>query len=172
MIKNINKLRLVSYNICWEAMKGINLNHKNYATNGANIRTLRQQRELRGATRRNLVRYLRARINSDFILLQEAEGVRALSRHFSQHFAAIYHQSGLDKMCLLYDKKKFTPMKSHIVMGEFEQGRPFLIVPFKERKCIINVHLPHTQHLENKMLRFPLGTFKGEQSSPLREISR
>ena len=153
MIKNKNNINIVSYNICWEAMKGVNLNHKNYSTNGDNIRTIQQRRNLLTTTRHNLLRYLKARSNSDFILIQEAEGIRELLRQFSKSFKPIYHKSGLDKMCLLYDKHKYNPIKSKIIKAEFEKGRPYLIVPFKGGKCVINVHFPHTKHLKNKMMK-------------------
>ena len=149
------ELNITSYNISWESMEGINLKNKKYSSSGKDIKTKKDQARLKKTVHKNLKDYLVYRSNSDFILIQEAHNFRNVvntSPTLTNRYKMIYHKSGLDKMCLLYNKK-YTPMKKYIRKKEFHIGRPYLIVPFKEKICMINVHLPHTKHLENKMMK-------------------
>lgn len=130
-------IKVLTYNISWESMTGAksdwglcsnnqDKNHpRHYSVCISNIGK---------AIHKN---------PTTFICLQEAANTNLLEKEVPRlkKMSSVHHESGLDKMVTYWDKKKFTLLESK--KGEFENGRPYLALFFKENVCLVNVHFGH-----------------------------
>jgi hypothetical protein len=149
--KNIKNIQAISWNVCWEAFAGVNLRNKKYSVNGKNIETKKESKKLSDQVKKNFSDFLKKyQENTDFFLFQEASTIHSyFSSSMKKKFGYFKSISNKNELYTVYSKK-FHPISKYIIRSNFTDGRPYIIVPFKENICIINVHFPHTEKLTNK----------------------
>jgi hypothetical protein len=147
----LSSIHIISYNKCWEALAGRNLQNHDFATNGQNIQTREQMQKYRKCVHNNIRELLKKHEKVvDFYLFQESTIIRPLiTPYIHKHFRELNHHSKKNYIRILYNRK-YHPLKNRIIRGEFTPGRPYMIVPFRENMVIATAHFPHTQTLANK----------------------
>lgn len=144
---NISNLSILSYNISWESMSGVKPNWKlcNNNTDKSNPR--------HSSVCVNNISdvFENENIKLDFVTLQEATDFKKLVTQSPklQNMNYICHNSGLDMVVTLWDKKYKLKTK---INGEFEKGRPWLATIFTNGICLINVHMGHYDKEEEMKL--------------------
>lgn len=79
----------------------------------------------------------------DFVCLQETTNLDTIisKSNFLSKMSNEKHQSGQEEMVTFWNNK-YHLIK--IINGEFKAGRPYQILIFKEKICLVNLHMPHT----------------------------
>ena len=144
---SISNLSILSYNISWESMSGLKPNWK-LCNNNTDVNDPRHS----SVCVNNISDvFENENIKLDFVTLQEAKDFKKLIKQSPklQNMNYVFHQSGLDMVVTLWDKKY--KLKSKIT-GEFEKGRPWLATIFTNGMCLINVHMGHYDKEEEMKL--------------------
>jgi hypothetical protein len=132
---NKNNLKILSYNVNWKHMLG------------------REEGEIKECKKKdlcstNINKLILNELPLDFIFLQEFENKKVLLKDINKDFQIIKSISEREYMVmcvnLKYDIDK-------TISGEFEPGRPFLVVLLKEKICLINVHMPHNDDYKGNL---------------------
>jgi hypothetical protein len=130
---NKNNLKILSYNVSWENMKG--------------------QRNKRGIIHNeeclqpnfcatNIASFIRDELPLDFIFIQEAARIDLLVSNLHPSTHIILYKSGLETILTIVD---FHYKIINSIGGEFEYGRPFLCTFLSTSICLINVHMGHKE---------------------------
>jgi hypothetical protein len=130
-----NNLKILSYNVNWKHMKG------------------REDGEIKECKEKDLCS---ANINElilnelplDFLFLQEFANEKVLLKDIKKEFHIIKSISEKEYMVTCINLK-YNILKT--ISGEFEPGRPFLVVLLKEKVCLINVHMPHNDDYKGNL---------------------
>lgn len=130
-----SNIRILSYNLNWENMKSI------------------QKCPIRECTKINLCaininKFILNELPLDFIFLQEVANKKTLFNKLNRTFNVVMTTSNKESMVILINKK-YNLFKK--IEGEFESGRPFLVVFLKENICLINVHMGHKKNILNEL---------------------
>lgn len=135
--KKNNKIKILTYNISWESMTGSKKDWYLCSNNKDN----KHPRHFNICV--NNIGNVIKKNPTDFICLQEAINYDLLIKDVPhlKKMKFIEHNSGLDKMVTFWNDKKFTLLDKK--QGEFENGRPYLALFFKENLCLVNVHFGH-----------------------------
>lgn len=127
-------IKILSYNVNWQNMLSSNFKMKEC-----------NEKDLCAS---NINKLIKDELPLDFILLQEFENQDILLSELLDDFDLFKTKSDKESMVTLVNKKYKVTKE---IAGEFEKGRPFLIVfiNFEDKKiCLINVHMAHKkQHL-------------------------
>ena len=140
-LRKLNKsksiISILSYNISWESMAGTVkkwslCNNNTDKTNPKHV----------SVCVNNVSSVFDDNDNLDFVTLQEATDYEKLIIQSSRLKNMNYekHKSGLDMMVTFWDKKYKLQDK---IIGEFEEGRPWMATMFTNDICLINVHMGH-----------------------------
>jgi hypothetical protein len=144
---------ILSLNSCWEALNGVNLRAKSFSTSGIDIKTPKQSLLFKKKVQSNILNYLNSLSsnNISFFLFQEAKQILPIFHKlkFAHKYNSISNYSNKNVVRTFFNKK-YKLIKSASIKGEFEPGRPFLITPFSNKVCIINVHMPHMIYKRSK----------------------
>jgi len=136
-----NVINILSYNISWESMSGA---VKNWSL--CNNNTDKTNKKHFSVCVNNMSNVFDSSITLDntldFITLQEATDYSKLIKESSRLKTMKYeiHKSGLDTIVTFWNNKY--KLKDKIV-GEFENGRPWMATIFTNGICLINVHMGH-----------------------------
>ena len=98
----------------------------------------------------NINKLLNTLKSFDFILLQEVANQMILLKRLNKKYNIIEHISGRETMTTLIDKKYNI---SQTLFGQFMSGRPFQVILLTNNICLINVHLPHIQNLNQELIK-------------------
>lgn len=140
-INSKNEIRILSYNVSWEAMEGKKSNTviKKCSRATANTATDCLQ---------NVVKFIDNNKPYDFIGLQEASEFPDIYKKSQamENMGYIYTRPELEHMVTLYNKEKYTlDTTDGYVLGYMQNpGRPFIVSFFNNSICVINVHPEHT----------------------------
>jgi hypothetical protein len=126
-----NNLKVFSYNLNWENMKGMEK---------APIKEC-QTKDLCATNINNLIRN---ELPLDFIFLQEFANEQVLLKDLNKDFNLVTTISDKESQAMLINKKYNIETK---IEGEFEPGRPFLVVFLKEKICLVSVHMGHKKNV-------------------------
>ena len=177
----ISSLNILSYNISWESMSG-NIKKWALCNNNTDI---------------NNPKHYSVCVNNisnvfdddhydnhlDFITLQEATDYKKLIKESSKLKTMKYeiHKSGLDVLVTFWNNSMYK--LKYKILGEFEEGRPWMATIFKNKKqtsntnnnsntsdlCLVNVHMGHYskeeefQLMDNMMIEIKKGIEKKEK---------
>ena len=135
-------IKLITYNISWKSMTGLDRNW-----NLCNTRDEKDRRWV-GVCVDNIKNTIDNK-KYDFILLQEATNYKKLieGSKYLKHMQYLHSKSGKDEIITFWNKK-YIPL--NYKYGEFKRGRPWQYVEFKEF-TLINIHAPHIS-LDNLLL--------------------
>lgn len=132
-------MRILTFNICWEAMKG--------ATDSPHTLARKCYKLADGTTicMRNLIDFMNSCDSYDIIGIQEAILYHQIIKKSTtlQKLNYISHRSGDEDMITFYNPSY---KLKYVSLDEFEQGRPFQILVF-ETCLIIQVHNSHAQSI-------------------------
>jgi endonuclease/exonuclease/phosphatase family metal-dependent hydrolase len=132
-----NGINILSYNISWESMSGAVKNWSlcNNNTNKTNTKHF-------SVCVNNISNVFDSSDTLDFITLQEATDYKKLIKESSRLKTMKYeiHKSGLDTIITFWENKYKLQDK---IVGEFENGRPWMATIFNGGICLINVHMGH-----------------------------
>ncbi len=124
-IKSKN-LKILSYNVNWEYMKSEKTAIKECRT-----------KDICALNNNNLILN---ELPLDFIFIQEIANKNVLLKDLQKDFRIVKTKSEKESMVILVNKKYNVDIT---IGGEFEEGRPFLVVFLKEGICLVNVHMGH-----------------------------
>ncbi len=132
---NKDNLKILSYNVNWKHMKG------------------REDGEIKECKKENLCssnvnELIINELPLDFIFLQEFANEKVLLKDIKSKFHIIKSISEREYMVTCVNLK-YTIKKT--INGEFEKGRPFLIVLLNENICLVNVHMPHNDDYKGNL---------------------
>jgi hypothetical protein len=136
-----NGINILSYNISWESMSGA---VKKWSL--CNNNTDKKNTKHFSVCVNNISNVFDSSITLDntldFITLQEATDYSKLIKESFRLKTMKYevHKSGLDTIVTFWNNKY--KLKDKIV-GEFENGRPWMATIFTNGICLINVHMGH-----------------------------
>lgn len=135
---NLQKtLKIISYNISWESMTGAD-NNWTLCSNNKNLNHPKHNSICVG----NIADVFNDNKSLDFVTLQEAVNFEKLIEQSSQLKNMKYeiYKSGLEIIVTFWDPKyKYL----YSITGEFESGRPWMGIIFKNGICLVNVHFGH-----------------------------
>ena len=140
-LRKLNKsksiISILSYNISWESMSGT---VKNWSL--CNNNTDKNNHKYVSVCVNNVSSVFDDNNNLDFVTLQEATDYKKLIIQSSRlkHMNYEKHKSGLDIIVTFWDKQYKLQNK---IIGEFEEGRPWMATIFNNGICLINVHMGH-----------------------------
>ena len=136
------KIKLISYNISWEAMEG--QNKKRFICKG---------QEENNECLSNIHRFFNQFIKKekpDFILLQEASKSDDIFNQINSKFPDFYDictiKKDLEYSTIIYNKNFKLDSENNFFSGDLEKGRPFMGLFFDGWLCIINVHHDHNNY--------------------------
>jgi hypothetical protein len=168
--KKASTINILSYNISWESTSG---NVKKWAlcNNNTDINNSKHY----SVCVNNISNVFDHDINHDnhldFITLQEATDYKKLIKESSKLKTMKYeiHNSGLDVLVTFWNNSMYK--LKYKILGEFEEGRPWMATIFKNKKqtsntsntsntrnlCLVNVHMGHYSkeeefHMMNNMM--------------------
>ena len=132
-------MRILTFNICWEAMKG--------ATDSPHTLARKCYKLADGTTicMKNLIDFMNSCDSYDIIGIQESILYHQIIKKSTtlQNLSYISHRSGDEDMITFYNPSY---KLKYVALDEFEQGRPFQILVF-ETCVIIHVHNSHAQSI-------------------------
>ena len=142
------QMRLLSYNVCWNAMSAKGQYAQTCNVNGVMV------------CQNNVAALIDRNGPYDFVALQEASKSRDIQNKCVNtlvNMTLIHHKSGTEEMALFYDQNKYKLLKGQnqndfIIKGEFSPGRPLMIAVFEimksgETVCVMNLHPGHGQEI-------------------------
>jgi hypothetical protein len=130
-----NNLKILSYNLNWENMNGMDK---------APIKEC-QTKDLCSS---NINKLILNELPLDFIFLQEFANEKILLKDLDKDFNLVTTTSDKESMATLINKKYNIDTK---IDGEFEKGRPFLVIFLKEKICLINIHMGHKKNVIHEL---------------------
>jgi len=132
---NKNNLKILSYNVNWKHMIG---------REDGQIKECKTK-DLCSSNINNLILN---ELPLDFIFLQEFENEKILLKDIKKDFHIIKSISDKEYMVTCVNLK-YTIKKT--ISGEFEKGRPFLVILLNENICLVNVHMPHNDDFKGNL---------------------
>ncbi len=145
-------ISILTYNICWECMT-------HSRTLGASCSIVSDQRTICAQNvGENIKKATEDYGDLDFIALQEATHHEIIEQDLPtvfSNFASVAHKSGLEEQITYYNKNMYTLWKK--ITGEFESGRPYQILLFKQKLILVNLHNGHTATREKMELALSKG---------------
>lgn len=129
-------MNILSYNVWWKAMFSDKLNQCKSNTVSICLR--------------NIAHFIDKNKSFDFVGLQEAANWKLLKQHsiLLQNMNEKYYRSGPEDIVIFYDKKYRLDANQNIIVGNIKNiGRPFIILFFDNKLCIINVHSEHKREI-------------------------
>lgn len=129
-------MKILSYNISWESMTGLNKKWK-YCNN-----TIPGQDRYFGECIANIATLIDTNCPYDMIALQEASNYEKLIEHTSclKTMKKSVHQSGSEQMVTFWNPS-YKLIKN--IKGNFQLGRPWNALIFDHNLCFINIHAGH-----------------------------
>jgi hypothetical protein len=136
-IKEIKKdnIKILTYNLSWHNMES---NPK------APIKEC-TKKDLCSTNINNLIQNL---LPLDFIFLQEVSNEKVLLKDLKKDFQIIRTVADKEVQLILVNKKYEVV---DAFGGDFEKGRPFLVVFLKNNICLISVHMGHDEQYERDL---------------------
>ena len=115
----------------------------------------------------NIAEFIESNSPYDFVSLQEAlnwKDIRRLSRALS-NMEVVNNKPGIEDMVTFYDKNKYIlDATNNKILGHMSNiDRPFMILFFNEKLCIINVHADHNGDIK-KFDEYLIRTIKDNYS--------
>ena len=188
--KKASTINILSYNISWESTSG-NVKNWSLCNNNTDINNPKHY----SVCVNNISNVFDHDINYDnndnndnhldFITLQEATDYKKLIKESSKLKTMNYeiHKSGLDVLVTFWNNSMYK--LKYKILGEFEEGRPWMATIFKKNKnthnthnthntsdlCLVNVHMGHYSKEEefkmmnNMMIEIQNGIEKKEKQS-------
>ena len=93
----------------------------------------------------------------DFIFLQEVSNEKVLLKELKQDFQIIKTVADKEVQLMLVNKK-YEIEKTF--GGEFEKGRPYLVVFLKNKLCLISVHMGHDEQFKRDLKKIEKNIYK------------
>lgn len=147
------QMKVLSYNISWEAMSG-------KGSFGGKCGQIYPN-----TCNRNVAQFIENTGPYDFIGLQEATNwneIRKMSLKLQQ-MSYVYNKP-MEEMVTFYDNKYILDDGINIINSFMsDPGRPFTMIFFKQKLCVINVH-PNHQGDIYKFDRYLIDTMKGNRT--------
>ena len=169
-LQKIPSINILSYNISWESMSG---NVKKWALCNNNT-DINNPKHYSVCVNNISNVFDNDNNNLDFITLQEATDYKKLIKESSKLKTMNYeiHKSGLDVLVTFWNNSMYK--LKYKILGEFEEGRPWMATIFKKNTntykiynthnthntsdlCLVNVHMGHYSkeeefHMMNNMM--------------------
>ena len=161
IVLNPNEIKVLSYNIAWEAMTvGMSCPLDVLPNNSTQTQCLN-----------NVSRFIETNGPYDFIGLQESTNFNLIKVTANlQNYRFIFHRERNEEIVTFYDPKYSLddtlsmiggnigrvgrgPPDDHLPLGTKEEGRPILILFFKNNLCVINMHASHKNDINNFLQR-------------------
>jgi len=133
-----NNYKILTYNVCWENMKG-RRNKRGVIHNEGCLEP--------NLCASNISEFIQNELPLDFILLQEAANIGTLLSTLPDVYKIILYKSGLETILTIVNNSYKIIVSFG---GEFERGRPFLCT-FLSNICLINVHMGHKKKFRYDM---------------------
>ena len=132
---NKDNLKIISYNVNWKHM----LSKKDSEI---------KQCKSKDLCSTNINELILNELPLDFIFLQEFANEKVLLKDIKKDFHIIKTISEKEYMVICVNLR-YNIIK--IINGEFEEGRPFLVVILNENICLVNVHMPHNDDFKGNL---------------------
>ena len=126
-----NNLKILSYNVNWQNMSG----DKSAPIDACKTKDLCAS---------NINNLILDELPLDFIFIQEVINEEVLFKDLEKDYKIVKTQTGNEMMCIVINKK-YNVLTA--IGGEFEPGRPFLVVFLNEGICLVNVHMGHKKNI-------------------------
>ncbi len=125
-----NNLKILTYNVNWGYM--------------ISAKTAIKECRTKDVCAININKLILNELPLDFIFIQEIANENILLKDLEKDFRMVKTKSEKESMVILVNKKYNIDIS---IGGEFEEGRPFLVVFLKEGICLVNVHMGHKKNL-------------------------
>jgi hypothetical protein len=130
-----NNIRVLSYNLNWENMKGME-------------KAPIKECVTKDLCATNINKLILNELPLDFIFLQEFANGQILLKDLDKDYIFVTTLSDEEHMVILINKK-YNIHKT--IEGEFSSGRPFLVVFLEENICLVNVHMGHKKNILSEL---------------------
>jgi hypothetical protein len=141
-----NNIKILTYNVNWQNMIG----HKKAPISNCKEKNL---------CARNINKLIINELPLDFIFIQEFENEKILLDKLNKDFILVTSNSDKETIGILINKKYNF---DYAIKGEFEQGRPFLIVFLKENICLISVHMGHNKNVLTELKKIEYAIYNNK----------
>lgn len=142
--KKKSGIKILTYNVSWQSTSGKQSGWAlcNNAIDETNDRHFTKCIQ-------NMVKFIDDNGPYDFVCLQEITNLDIFIKESTVLPKMSYdaHKSGPEEIVTFWDAKYHL---SETKNGEFKPGRPYQILIFQEKICLINIHLPHTNKFRIK----------------------
>jgi len=139
-----NNLKMLTYNVNWQNMSG---------DKSAPI-DLCKTKDLCASNINNLIL---DELPLDFIFIQEVMNEEVLFKDLEKEYKIVKTKSGNETMGVVINNK-YNVLTA--IGGEFESGRPFLVVFLKEGICLVNVHMGHKKNILDELKKIEEEIYK------------
>ncbi len=139
-----NNIKILSYNVNWEHM---------IAAKTSSIEACKTK----DLCSSNINKVILNELPLDFIFIQEVANEEVLFKDLEKNYKIIKTKTEKETMGIIINKKYNVETA---IGGEFEVGRPFLVVFLKEGICLVNVHMGHKKNIIHELKKIEDEVYK------------